>query len=101
MYIFGALGYGAILAAAHTVSDGMVEASALALANSLNDEEKAAGLLYPRLDRIRETSEFVAAGVIRQAQKEKLDRNEQIRDMSDDQLAEYVRPLPFFCYAPR
>lgn len=48
----------------------MVEASSLGLADSLDDEERDLGLLYPRLNRIREISAFIATRVIRKAQEE-------------------------------
>ena len=45
------LGLGAILGRAKSVTDSMVEASSLGLADSLTDEERAQGLLYPRIER--------------------------------------------------
>ena len=48
----------------------MVEASSLGLAESLNEEERNLELLYPRLNRIREISAFIATRVIRKAQDE-------------------------------
>jgi malate dehydrogenase (oxaloacetate-decarboxylating)(NADP+) len=48
----------------------MVEASALGLADSLNQEERDSDLLYPRLNRIREVSALIATRVIRKAQEE-------------------------------
>jgi len=80
---------GAILSRASEVTDTMVEASSLGLAGSLTDEERAAGLLYPRIERsklrnddrcssigldrrsflVREISAFIAKEVIRAAQK--------------------------------
>ena len=70
MYIFPGIGLGAILSNTRHVSDGMVERAAVALASSLNAEERAAGLVYPRLARIRDLSAAIALAVIRQAQKE-------------------------------
>lgn len=48
----------------------MVEASSLGLADSLTEEERESDLLYPRLERIREISAFIATRVIRKAQAE-------------------------------
>ena len=45
------LGLGAILARAAEVTDSMVEASSLGLAQSLNKEEHALGLIYPWIER--------------------------------------------------
>jgi malate dehydrogenase (oxaloacetate-decarboxylating)(NADP+) len=68
MYIFPGIGLGTILCRARHVTDGMVEQAAIALATSLEPEEKAADLLYPRLPRIRDISAKVALAVIREAQ---------------------------------
>lgn len=51
MYVFPGIGLGAILARVKTISDKMIEASALALSDAMTQEEQATGLLYPRLDR--------------------------------------------------
>jgi malate dehydrogenase (oxaloacetate-decarboxylating)(NADP+) len=61
---------GSILCRASTVTDAMVEASSLGLAESLTEQERDLSLLYPRLNRIREISAFIATRVIRKAQEE-------------------------------
>ncbi|KAI0761287.1 malic enzyme [Trametes elegans] len=91
MYIFPGLGLGAILARAKNVSDGMVEAAALGLANSLTPEERAHDLLYPRVERIREISAEIARAVIRAAQKDGVDRSTDLRVLSDAELLEFIR----------
>ena len=48
----------------------MIEAASLALADSLNDEERALEMIYPRIERIRDISAQIAASVIRSAQKD-------------------------------
>ena len=53
MYIFPGLGLGAILARVSKVTDSMVEASSLGLANALTPDERAQDLIYPRIERIR------------------------------------------------
>lgn len=68
MLIVG-LGLGALLSRASSVTDSMVEASSLGLANSLTDDEISSDLLYPRVERIRQISAQVATAVIRAAQK--------------------------------
>ena len=68
--LISGLGLGSILCRASTVTDAMVEASSLGLADSLSGEERDLGLIYPRLDRIREISTFIATRVIRKAQEE-------------------------------
>jgi len=68
MYIFPGIGLGALLAKASRVTDSMVEQASIALASSLDREEREAGLVYPRLDRIREISARIALAVVRAAQ---------------------------------
>jgi malate dehydrogenase (oxaloacetate-decarboxylating)(NADP+) len=68
MYIFPGLGLGALLAKASCVTDSMVEQASVALASSLDADERTAGLVYPRLDRIREISARIALAVVRAAQ---------------------------------
>jgi len=48
---FTGLGLAAILGCVKSVTDSMVEASSLGLADSLTSEERAQGLLYPRIER--------------------------------------------------
>ncbi|KAJ7512912.1 hypothetical protein B0H11DRAFT_1947961 [Mycena galericulata] len=90
MYIFPGLGLGSILARCSNVSDSMVEASSLGLANSLTQEEEALGLLYPQIERIREISAGIAMQVIRAAQAAGVDRHVELRAMSDDELLTFV-----------
>ena len=93
---------------ASAVTDAMVEASSLGLADSLDEDEHNSELLYPRLDRIREISAYIAMRVIRKAQEEVrnqnlhiqieayrrviqgVDRNSDLRSLSDEQLLTYV-----------
>lgn len=91
MYIFPGLGLAAILGRVSSVTDSMVEASSLGLADSLNDEEHAQGLLYPRIERIREISGQIAKAVIRAAQREGVDRNESLRGLNDVDLLKLIR----------
>jgi len=81
MYVFPGIGLGAILAQASLISDDMIYTSSVALANTLTDEEKAAGLLYPRLCRIREVSTKIAAEVMKEAVKEGVAKNQEVIDL--------------------
>ncbi|KAJ2928537.1 hypothetical protein H1R20_g8542, partial [Candolleomyces eurysporus] len=92
MYIFPGLGLGAILARATQVTDSMVEASSLGLANSLTAEERALGLLYPRIERIREISTDIAMQVIRAAQEAGVARSPELVSKSDSELVAFVKP---------
>lgn len=64
-FIFPGLGFGAILSAASSITDGMVAEAAYALADYTRAHHE--GLLYPPVDELREVSTFVATRVIRQA----------------------------------
>lgn len=51
MYVFPGIGLGALLCRAKEVTDTMIEASAIGVSECLTAEERAAGLLYPRITR--------------------------------------------------
>ncbi|KAK3501689.1 hypothetical protein B0T13DRAFT_487702 [Neurospora crassa] len=70
VYVFPGIGLGAILAKATRVTDDMIYTSAAALANSLNADEVKHGLIYPRIDRVREASVIVAREVMKSARRE-------------------------------
>lgn len=72
MYVFPAIGLGSVLCKPSMITDTMIIAVAEALANSLNEEEKAMGELYPRIERIRHVSAELAAALITQAVHEGL-----------------------------
>lgn len=91
MYVFPGIGLGGVLSKSKHVTPSMVENGSLALAESLTDEERELGLIYPKLTRVREVSMHIAARVIRTAQKDHMDRNESLRKISDEQLLEYVK----------
>ena len=67
VYIFPGLGLGAILAKASRVTDEMVYVSAAALAGTLNADEIHKGLIYPRIERVRDASVIVAREVMKAA----------------------------------
>ncbi|KAK5264247.1 hypothetical protein LTR16_012839, partial [Cryomyces antarcticus] len=64
----------------------MIYASAEALSTALNEQEVAAGWLYPDIRRIREVSVVVTRGVIRAAQLNEVDRELALRHMGDEEL---------------
>jgi malate dehydrogenase (oxaloacetate-decarboxylating)(NADP+) len=84
------LGLGSILAKASSVTDTMVEGSSLGLANSLTKDEVDEGLIYPRIERIREISAQIAVDVIRAAQKAGVSRNDGLKGKSEENLKEWV-----------
>ncbi|TKA43454.1 hypothetical protein B0A49_13407, partial [Cryomyces minteri] len=91
MYVFPGIGLGAILSKAVNVTQDMIYASAEALSTALNEQEVAAGWLYPDIRRIREVSVIVTRGVIRAAQLNEVDRELALRHMGDEELDEYIR----------
>jgi len=90
MYIFPGLGLGGILAKSVNVTDSMIEASSLGLADSLTPEERSQGLIYPRIERIREISALITMKVIRAAQAAGVDRTPDLRKMSDTEIIKFV-----------
>ncbi|GAB7323300.1 hypothetical protein MBLNU13_g05775t2 [Cladosporium sp. NU13] len=81
----------AILSKSVSVTQAMIYASAEALSTSLLPEEVEKNWLYPAIERIRDVSVVVTRGVIRSAQAEKVDRELALRNMTDDQLDDYIR----------
>ncbi|KAF0326155.1 malic enzyme [Colletotrichum asianum] len=69
VYVFPGLGLGAILAKATKVTDDMVYTSAASLAASLNADEIHKGLIYPRIERVRDASLIVAREVMKAARR--------------------------------
>jgi malate dehydrogenase (oxaloacetate-decarboxylating)(NADP+) len=79
--VFPGIGFGALACGASRVTDSMITAAALGLSQSLTDEETASGLLYPRLERIREVSASVAARVVKAAQEGQVDTAAELRGL--------------------
>jgi len=91
MFVFPGIGLGSLLARVTSVTDSMIEASAIAVSESVTPEEQEHELLYPRITRIREISNNVAVKVIRAAQRANVDRAEKLRGMSDNELRDFVQ----------
>jgi malic enzyme len=72
VFVFPAIGLGALLAGAREVSDGMITHASQALAAQVTEEELARGLLYPDISRLREVTAHCAAAVAEQAFAEEL-----------------------------
>jgi malate dehydrogenase (oxaloacetate-decarboxylating)(NADP+) len=90
-YVFPGIGLGAILSKAVSVTQNMIYASAEALSTSLLPEEVAENWLYPDIRRIRDVSVIVTRGVIRAAQTDGVDRELALRNISDEELEEFIR----------
>ncbi|TXT08841.1 hypothetical protein VHUM_02969 [Vanrija humicola] len=89
--VFPGIGLGALASGAKHITDEMITASAIALSEALTPEETEAGLLYPRLNRIRDVSAKVAAGVVLAAQKAGEDTATELRGLSEEQLVDELR----------
>lgn len=83
VYVFPGIGLGAILAKATKVTDEMIYTSAAALAASLNVDEMEEGLIYPRIERVREASIIVAREVMKAA------RRDGVSALSEEQWNEW------------
>ncbi len=62
-YIFPGVGLGVVASEATRIPDEMFFAAAKALAETVTDEERAVGRIFPKLDRIREVSIAIAVAV--------------------------------------
>ncbi|KAJ2558654.1 hypothetical protein EV175_000696 [Coemansia sp. RSA 1933] len=81
MYVFPPIGLGAKLAKPTSITDSLIFAVSKSLSNTLSQEEIARGELYPRIERIRETSAQVAAAFIHQAVREGLAKDQYWIDL--------------------
>lgn len=87
-FIFPGLGFGAILADASKITDGMVLESAYSLADYTIREHGAEGLLYPPVSELRKVSLEVATRVIQRAFVDGVARSTKV---TPDTAADYVR----------
>jgi malate dehydrogenase (oxaloacetate-decarboxylating) len=91
-FIFPGLGLGVLLSRARKVTDGMLTAASLALADYTDGARLAQGALYPRMDRLRAASRQVALAVLRQAQREAVASRALPEDLEALLEAEMWRP---------
>jgi malate dehydrogenase (oxaloacetate-decarboxylating) len=87
-FIFPGLGFGAILAEASKITDGMVLEAAYALADYTRVNHGKEGLLYPPVSELRAVSLEVATRVVRQAFADGVARTKKV---TPEGAAEYVR----------
>ncbi|KAI7905320.1 uncharacterized protein BX663DRAFT_502438 [Cokeromyces recurvatus] len=91
MYMFPGLGLGAILGRPESITNRLILRASKALADSLTDEERAKGLLYPELSRIRDISAVVASSVIEQAVKDKIATSDDVNSLHPDEYLNFVK----------
>ncbi len=77
------IGLGTLISRAKTITPRMITASAISLSEALTPEEESCGLLYPRLERIREVSAEVARGVVKCSMEEGVATNLDIQQLGE------------------
>lgn len=87
-FIFPALGLAALSIQSREVSDAMCMVAAQTLGDLVTAEEHAAGLLYPKITRLRAVTAQIAAAVAEQAIKE---GNAQIKVKGD--MLDYIKKI--------
>ena len=85
-FIFPGLGLAALLGGVRKVSQGMLTAAALALAEYVDAGRLDQGAVYPRIERLGSASKRVAAAVLAAAR----DEGVVVRDLPDEGLEEFV-----------
>ena len=85
VFIFPGLGLAAIAANARRITDSMTKTASQALAAQVTDEERAAGLLFPSVSRLRAVSFEIAVAVAHQAIQD------GVADVAHDDVERLVR----------
>ncbi|WFD30906.1 malate dehydrogenase (oxaloacetate-decarboxylating) (NADP(+)) [Malassezia sp. CBS 17886] len=90
-YIFPGVGLAGALTKAKRITDNVITESALALADSMTQQETDEGRVYPVLERVREISNDVAHRCIRVINKENLARDDGFTaKLNDDELRKWI-----------
>ncbi len=90
-FVFPGIGFGAVLARAREITDGMILEAADALASLVTEAHLAEGTVYPHVHEMREVSQYVAARVIQRAVEEGVAQDDRVRGLDIDALLDYVR----------
>jgi len=83
MFIFPGIGLAASVAKCTKISDTMLYATSVAVANALSDADREEGRVYPQVKNIREVSIDVAVAVARKAIEEGHSKAYSARDIPD------------------
>jgi len=90
-FIFPGLGFGAILSHSREITDGMVLASSYALADYVNEDHIAKGMVYPYVGEMSKASVRVAARVIMQAVADGVAGTNRFEGLSEHDICDYVQ----------
>jgi len=85
VYVFPGVGLGALVAGARMVTDGMFTAAALALADSVTEDDAYRGALFPPIEDLWAVTGRVAEEAVRAARDEGVGRA-----LRDDEIADAV-----------
>ncbi|KAI8979965.1 hypothetical protein BDB01DRAFT_250185 [Pilobolus umbonatus] len=91
MYMFPGLGLGSILSRPQSITNRIILSASKALADSLTEEERSKGLLYPDLKRIRDVSVSVASAVCQQAVEDKISTSSIFKSLHPNEYADYIK----------
>jgi malate dehydrogenase (oxaloacetate-decarboxylating)(NADP+) len=91
-YIFPGVGLGIVASEAERITDEMFVAAAKALADTVTDDDRAVGRLFPRLGRIREVSCAIAVAVADVAFRRGLTKMQRPPDLAAHIQAQMYHP---------
>lgn len=91
MYVFPGLGFGSILSRPTSITNRLILRASIALADSLTEEERNRGYLYPELTRIRDVSATVAAAVCDQAVRDEIATSDDIKAVHPSDYNAFVK----------
>jgi malic enzyme len=91
MYMFPGLGLGSVLAKPQSITNRIILRASMALADSLTEQERSNGWLYPELNRIRDVSATVAAAVVDQAVKDNIATADSVKSINPNEYQAFVR----------
>ena len=91
-YIFPGVGLAGALVRAKHITEDVITESAFALADAVTQEEKDEHRIYPKLERVREVSNYIAFRCIKSLNKYGLSRDDGFTaKMSDEELMAWVK----------